>query len=473
MTGARWMLAGALFGCAVAVSSYAGTTDYTYDVHGRLKVVTSLNHQATTTYTLDNAGNRQAVVVTLVDTTPPNPPTNPTATAMGFDTIRVSWTTSQDVGGGPVSYYRVYRGGTLLASPNGPPFDDWPLQPSTTYSYQVSAVDPSDNESARSASASATTGADTVPPSAPTNLQGVAASETQVNLTWSPSTDTGGSGLAGYEIFRDNGGTPIGTSSVTSYSDQTVTVATTHSYQVRAYDGAGNRSGFSNQISVTTPDQHAPSAPGNPTFSAITGTTATATWTAANDNVWVTGYRYSLNGGSSWTYPGNVLSANLTGLSLSTQYTMLVQAGDAAGNWGPSGSGTFTTSSFYSDNGAFVGTTWGYNPYYSGYSSPTYGSLTPSTLSGGRTVTAFVSYYQVYCGDPDCITYYYDVGTILTVTGFSGNPGANWLSSVSHPSVGSLTGSSAYFYCSSGTCSWSWATYIDLSGSSTLTVVHQ
>jgi len=440
-------------------------------VHGRLKVGTSVNgnDQTITTYTLDNAGNRQAVGVVLIDTTPPNPPTNPTATAMGFDTIRLSWTTSQDVGGGPVSYYKVYRGGTFLASSNGPPFDNSPLPPSTTFSYRVSAVDLSGNESVQSASASATTAADTLPPSVPGSLQGVAASETRVNLSWGSSTDAGGSGLAGYEIFRDNGGSPIGTSSVTTYSDQTLSAATTHTYKVRAYDGAGNRSGFSNQISVTTPDTTAPSAPGNPTFSAITGSTATASWTLANDNVAVTGYRYSLNGGSSWTYPGNVFSANLAGLSLATQYTMLVQAGDAAGNWGPSGSGTFTTASFYTDNLAFVGGSSGSNPWWSGYDPPYFGALTPNTVSGGKTINPFYSYVQSYC-DYFC---YYDYGVYLYVTGFNGNPGADWLQSVSTPG-GTLTGSSAVFSCSSSTqCSWFWPAWVDLSGSGTLTIVHR
>ena len=38
-----------------------------------------------------------------------------------------------------------------------------------------------------------------------------------------------------------------------------------------------------------------------------------------------------------------MLSVGLTGLASGTQYTMLVQARDAAGNWGASGSGSFTT----------------------------------------------------------------------------------------------------------------------------------
>ena len=214
---ARWTLAGALVVWAAALSSYAGTTTYTYDVHGRLTTVATPNgalDQSITTNAYDNAGNRQSVVVTAVEATPPNPPTNLTATALAFDRIRLNWTTSLDVGGGPVSYYRVYRGGTHVASPNLPPFDDWPLTASTTYSYTVAAVDPSGNVSTQSPSASATTLPETTPPSVPTNLKGYAVSGTQVNLSWGASTDTGGSGLAGYEIFRNNGGSPIGTSSV-------------------------------------------------------------------------------------------------------------------------------------------------------------------------------------------------------------------------------------------------------------------
>jgi chitodextrinase len=463
-----------LAACVLALPSRADTTTYVYDVHGRLTTVRSPNgiDQTVTTYTLDNAGNREAVAITVADITPPNTPTGLTATAQAFDRIRLNWTPSLDVGGGPVAYYRVYRGGALVASPNGPPFDDWPLAASTTYSYTVAAVDPSSNVSAQSSSASATTlpGADLVPPSTPTNLQGVAVSGTRVDLTWGASTDTGGSGLAGYEIFRDNGGTPLGTSGSTTYSDQSANVATTYSYKVRAYDGAGNRSGFSNTISVTTPDTLPPSAPGNPAFSAINGGNVTATWTAASDNVAVTGYRYSLNGGSSWTNVGNVLSTNLTGLSLATQYTMLVQAGDAAGNWGSSSSGTFTTGSWYTDNLAFPG---GYEQNYDWVTTGmAFGSL---PVSGGKTIGTFYSYYRIVC-DPynpfNC--WYEEYGVSLVVNGFNGNPGANWLQSISLPGY-AFTGSSAVFsyYPSTQQCLWIWPTLADLSNPSTLTIVHQ
>jgi hypothetical protein len=135
-------IAALLFVCIFALPSEADTTTYVYDVHGRLTTVKSPNgiDQTVTIYSLDNTGNRQSVAITVADITPPNTPTGLTATAQAFDRIRLNWTPSLDVGGGPVSYYRVYRGGTHIASPNGPPFDDWPLAASTTYSYTVAAV---------------------------------------------------------------------------------------------------------------------------------------------------------------------------------------------------------------------------------------------------------------------------------------------------------------------------------------------
>ena len=93
------------------------------------------------------------------------------------------------------------------------------------------------------------TGPDTEPPTAPTNLTATAASATQVNLSWTASTDN--VGVTGYKIFRD--GSQIATSASNSYSDTSVQPATTYSYYVTAYDAAGNNSSASNTATVTTP----------------------------------------------------------------------------------------------------------------------------------------------------------------------------------------------------------------------------
>jgi hypothetical protein len=165
---------------------------------------------------------------------------------------------------------------------------------------------------------------------------------------------------------------------------------------------------------------------------------------------------------------GNVFSANLTGLTANTQYTLKVQARDAADNWGPSSSGTFTTSVFYTDNlqisPACTGDGWS-TPAECGYWAG-FGSLTPNTLSDGKTIAAFwthsMTYYDEW-GQPYAWEYYVQ----LTVTGFNGDPGAGWLQS-----IGGLTGATAVHGCSSSTqCWWYWTT--GAWSGSPLTVVHK
>ena len=86
-----------------------------------------------------------------------------------------------------------------------------------------------------------------------------------------------------------------------------------------AYNLNGNRT--SETRTTPPPDTTPPTAPGTPTFSNITGTSATASWTAATDNAGVVGYDYKLNAGA-WQSLNNVLSVNLTSLSTVTTYTV-------------------------------------------------------------------------------------------------------------------------------------------------------
>jgi hypothetical protein len=68
------------------------------------------------------------------------------------------------------------------------------------------------------------------------------------NLTWTASTDN--VGVTGYSIF--NGATLVTTSTTNSVSVTGLTPSTTYSFTVRANDAAGNVSGLSNAVSVTT-----------------------------------------------------------------------------------------------------------------------------------------------------------------------------------------------------------------------------
>jgi chitodextrinase len=89
---------------------------------------------------------------------------------------------------------------------------------------------------------------DTTPPSVPTGLSATAVSSTQINLSWTASTDN--VGVTGYDVFRN--GTQVGTTTTTSYQDTGLTADTTYSYTVAAYDAAGNVSAQSTPASATT-----------------------------------------------------------------------------------------------------------------------------------------------------------------------------------------------------------------------------
>lgn len=95
--------------------------------------------------------------------------------------------------------------------------------------------------------------ADTTAPTVPMNLTASASGPTQVALSWSASTDSGGSGLAGYRVLR--GGTEIATTTATGYTDSGLTGSTPYSYTVRAYDNAmpANVSADSAPADITTP----------------------------------------------------------------------------------------------------------------------------------------------------------------------------------------------------------------------------
>ncbi|MFC8296257.1 CARDB domain-containing protein [Micromonospora orduensis] len=89
---------------------------------------------------------------------------------------------------------------------------------------------------------------DTTAPSVPGTLSQSTSGST-ITLTWGASTDSGGSGLAGYNVYR--GGNLIATlGTVLTYQDSQPATATV-SYYVRARDGAGNLSGTSNTVTRT------------------------------------------------------------------------------------------------------------------------------------------------------------------------------------------------------------------------------
>jgi len=133
---------------------------------------------------------------------------------------------------------------------------------------------------------------DTTAPSVPTGVTATAASSSRIDVNWSAATDTGGSGLAGYRIFRNGAATPAATVSAATitYADTSLTAATQYSYVVRAYDVAMNESASSAIATATT--QAAP-APGTPGLDSRPSNTTCTAWDRATGSTTVSVTRYT------------------------------------------------------------------------------------------------------------------------------------------------------------------------------------
>ncbi|MEU3163726.1 glycoside hydrolase family 9 protein [Streptosporangium sp. NPDC006930] len=186
--------------------------------------------------------------------------------------------------------------------------------------------------------------ADTVAPSRPGKPTVSAITGSGATLTWTASTDN--VGVVGYDVYQ--GTTKVATATTTTYALTGLTPATAYTVSVVAKDAAGNSSTASESTAFTTTtapenDTEAPSRPGKPTVSAITGSGATLTWTASTDNVGVVGY--DVYRGTTKVATATTTTYALTGLTPATAYTVSVVAKDAAGNSSTaSESTTFTTT---------------------------------------------------------------------------------------------------------------------------------
>jgi fibronectin type 3 domain-containing protein len=301
----------------------------------------------------DAAGNLSGYSVTAsattLDSQAPTAPTGLSATAASSSQITLSWAASTDNVG--VAGYRVERcqgvGCTAfaqIAAPSSTSFNDTGLGTVTSYSYRVQAVDAANNASGYSNTATAVT-LDTQAPTLPTGLTATAASSSQINLTWTASTDN--VGVTGYLVERCAGVgcttfAQIATPTATTLINVGLTPSTTYTYRVRATDAASNLSGYSATASAITnapPDTIPPSAPGNPSASAVSTSQINLSWPAATDNVAVTGYRIERCQGEGCTSFAQIAAVTTTtfsdtGLATDNTYSYQIRAIDAANNLG-------------------------------------------------------------------------------------------------------------------------------------------
>jgi chitodextrinase len=330
------------------------------------------------------------------DTTAPSAPTGLTATAVSTSQIDLAWTASTDNVG--VTGYRVERcqGASCtnyaqVGTPTTTTFSNTGLAANTTYRFRVRAADAAGNLSAYSAIVNrATLASDTTAPTAPTGLAATAVSPTQIDLSWTASTDN--VGVTGYRVERCQGATcttfaQVGTPTATSYSSTGLTASTTYRFRVRAADAAGNLSAYSSIVNATTPavpDNSPPTDPSGLAAAAVGSAQVNLNWTASTDNVGVATYsieRCIGQGCTGFAEIGTSTTASYsnTGLSASTTYRYRVRAADAAGNLsGYSGVAEATTGATSPVPPGLVGA-WGF--------SEGAGSTTADASGGGNVAT--------------------------------------------------------------------------------------
>jgi hypothetical protein len=352
-------------GCSTFAQVGAPTTTSFNDTG--LTASTSYTYRIRATDAVSNLGpySMPATATTQAapDTQPPTAPGTPVLTVVSGSQINVAWAAAADNVG--VTGYLVERCASASCSnfaqvgaPTTTSFSDTGLNGSTSYTYRVRATDAAGNLGPYSATASATTQVqpDTQPPTAPGTPVLSVVSSTQINLAWAAATDN--VGVTGYVVERCAGAgcstfAPAAAPTTTNFNDAGLSPSTTYTYRVRATDAANNVGPYSVTASATTqapPDTQPPTSPGTPVLTVVSGSQISLTWTAATDNVGVTGYFVERCAGvscSTFVEAGapTTTSYNDTGLSASTSYTYRVWATDAANNVGPySGTASTVTS---------------------------------------------------------------------------------------------------------------------------------
>ncbi|MEV0620055.1 fibronectin type III domain-containing protein [Nonomuraea sp. NPDC050404] len=243
------------------------------------------------------------------------------------------------------------------------------------------------------------TGGDTTAPSTPGTPTASAITATSATLSWAAATDQGGSGLAGYDVHREQGTTDprLGQSTTNSITLTGLTANTQYQVYVRARDGAGNLSGNSPVVTFTTTstggDTSPPTAPAGLTASGTTSTGTSLSWTASTDDTGVAGYDVlrapGASGGTFARVGGSATTSyNDTGLAPSTAYRYQVVARDAAGNTSPPSNTVQVTTQPGSSTGGCTAVATVQNQWATGYViQPLTITNTGSTAITGWTVT--------------------------------------------------------------------------------------
>ncbi|MCJ2168658.1 fibronectin type III domain-containing protein [Enterococcus durans] len=282
-----------------------------------------------------SSGNGEAkfdnIQAAWLDLESPSIPQNLLVESVTSDTVSLSWDASTDNIG--VAGYRVYRDKQLVQEVQGEQFTDTGLTEDTEYTYEVRAFDIAGNQSEASYEVFARTSVsvDDEAPTIPLNLKVENVTTDTVSLSWGASTDN--IGVAGYRVYRDK--QLVQEVQGEQFTDTGLTEDAEYTYEVRAFDAAGNQSEVSNRINVRTKgivDHKPPTTPMNVRATVVTENKVTLLWEASSDESGIRSYQVYRNSILVGSLPGDTLSYTDTNLSEKTKYYYTITACDHAGN---------------------------------------------------------------------------------------------------------------------------------------------
>jgi alpha-mannosidase len=228
----------------LSIGQYGGNADRTNGLVDEVRVSSQARTQAQVQGDMNGAISAQST-----DSTKPTVAvTTPSAGTVLSGTVSVSADATDNVGVAGVQF--TVDGSNLGVEDTVAPYSiQWDTRTAANGSHSISAVarDAAGNSQTAS-NVTVSVSNDTTAPTAPAQLTAVAASSSQINLSWSAATDN--VGVAGYRVTRS--GSVIATMTATTFSDTGLAPQTTYTYSVAAFDAAGNTSASSASASATT-----------------------------------------------------------------------------------------------------------------------------------------------------------------------------------------------------------------------------
>ncbi len=343
-------------GGSVFATASASVTGLTYTVTG-LAPSTGYDFQV---LAVNVSGSGPASAIASATTGPalPGQPTALSAGAATASSLKLGWS-APGSGGPPAGYTVQYRitGATVWATAgaNVTALSDTVtgLAASTSYDFQVIAVNATGSGPASATVTASTAAAALVAPGQVTALAAGSIAATSVALTWTAPASGGAVGT--YTVnYRVTGTTPWLTASasvtVPSFSVTGLAASTSYEFEVIAVNsvGAGPASAVATAVTTAQP----PAVPGQVTgltTSAPTANSITLAWTAPSSGGPVATYtaQYRPTGGTGWTTASATLTSpgcTVTGLSSGLGYDFQVIAVNAGGSGPPSAVVSATTT---------------------------------------------------------------------------------------------------------------------------------